>query len=95
MSATSDKTGSGCAENACADAGRARPLPCAGHGPSLQHGMPFCISYCRKEAKASAWKYADGYKKNRHGAAAVAARIQLVREACPAASVPRAGQGDT
>lgn len=38
-------------------------MPCAGHGPSLQHGMPFCISYCRKEAKTSTWKYADGHKK--------------------------------
>ena len=94
MSATCDKTGSGCAESECADAGRVRPLPCTVM-PPLQLGMPFCISYCRKEAKASAWKYADGYKKNRHGAAAVAARLQLVREACPAASVPRAGQGDT
>ena len=38
---------------------------CPGRGmsPSLQHGMPFCIPYCRKEAKASTRKYADGHKK--------------------------------
>jgi len=50
-------------ESECAGAGRQRAFACAGMSPSLQHGMPFCISYCRKEAKASTWKYADGHKK--------------------------------